>query len=166
MPGDIRDIKPPVQFPVNHVFLIALLSLLAAALIFFLVSFIARKIKEKRKSAKSPPKTAYEIACQALKRLKDQNLPGLGKIKEYYFGLSDIVRRYIENRFNIRAPEMTTEEFLFSLRQSGTLTDAHKSLLKSFLNLCDVVKFAKYGPSESETEESFDAAKKFTDETK
>ena len=66
----------------------------------------------------------------------------------------------------MKAPEMTTEEFLFSLKNSGGLSITHKNLLKEFLNLCDAVKFAKYGPTEKEISQSFDIAKAFIDETK
>ena len=55
---------------------------------------------------------------------------------------------------------MTTQEFLGYLRNSRHLNSEHNDLLKEFLNSCDMVKFAKYGPSLKETEMSFDMAKK------
>ena len=73
---------------------------------------------------------------------------------------------YIENRFKLRAPEMTTEEFLDSLKQTDALTAKHKELLAEFLNLCDIVKFAKFGPSITEIEESFNSARRFVEETR
>ena len=101
-----------------------------------------------------------------MKSLLSKKFPQQGKVKEYYFELSNIARHYIENRFRLKAPEMTTEEFLFSLRESAILSGTHKNLLKKFLNLCDIVKFAKYAPNEEAIEKSFGAAKKFVDETK
>ena len=123
-------------------------------------------MKKKTESSFIPREAADKIAYQALERLKAKDLPRFGKIKEYYIELSDIVRRYMENRFSFRAPEMTTEEFLYFLRESDRLKGAHKNLLKQFLNHCDLVKFAKYGPTGQEIDGSFNFAKKLVDETK
>lgn len=164
---DIKDIKGPIYFPADYFILIVILAIVALAALSFLIFYLLRK-KAKKKSGVSsaPPEPAHEIAYRALNALKAKNLPQLGKTKEYYSELSDIVRHYLENRFNFRAPEMTTEEFLYSLRGSNDLTGSHKNLLKQFLNHCDLVKFAKYGPSRNEIDDSFSAAKKIVDETK
>lgn len=164
--GDIRDIKPPVYFKGSHLFLILLAASGALALVSLLAILIYKKYRKRKAIPPAPPKTPYEIACEALSVLKSQDLPSHGKMKEYYSGLSDIVRVYTEGRFAVRAPEMTTEEFLYFLRNSDILSGSHKNLLKEFLTLCDVVKFAKYGPNLKETGESIVSAKKFIDETK
>lgn len=162
---DIRDIKPPVYFPGEYLFLMVIGIVIVLAGLVFLVIFLRKRLK-KTKAPNLTPKPAQQRALEALQALKAQDLPGQGRTKEYYFQLSDITRHYIENRFSIRAPEMTTEEFLFSLRDSSTLSAAQKNLLKEFLSLCDIVKFAKYGPSQKEIDESFNAAVKLVDETK
>jgi len=162
--GDIRDIKGPVFFPANYTLLVILIVAAILIGLYFLFKFL-----RERKNAPAVPfikKSAYELACQALLDLEVQDLPSRGLMKEYYILLSNIVRFYIEGRFNMKAPEMTTEEFLFSLKNSGGLSITHKNLLKEFLNLCDAVKFAKYGPTEKEISQSFDIAKAFIDETK
>ena len=104
-------------------------------------------------------KPSWVIADERLEELKNLNLPSSGKNKEYYTLLSDIVRRFIEARFSLRAPEMTTQEFLGYI-SSRHLNSEHNELLQGFLNSCDMVKFAKYGPSLKETATSFDMAKK------
>ena len=158
---DIKDIKGPVYFPVDYFFLIVILSIVGLSALGFLISYLLKKRARKRiNPSPAPPRPAHDIAYEALDALKAKNLPRSGKIKEYYSELSDIVRRYLENRFDFRAPEMTTEEFLYSLRGSSELTGAHKNLLKQFLSHCDLVKFAKYGPTQIEIDESFNAAKK------
>jgi hypothetical protein len=111
-------------------------------------------------------KLAHEIAYEELAKLKAMDLPAKGMIKEYYIRLSDIARRYIENRFSYRAPEMTTEEFLNYIKISGELGPEHRDLLKNFLTQCDMVKFAKYGPTPLEILDSFKLAEKFVDQTK
>lgn len=166
MPVDIKDIKPPVNFPPNYTLLIILGIILLAAAVFFLVRFLLRRIKKRAAIKAVSKKPAHIIAREALALLKGKNLPAQGKVKEYYIELSDIIRHYIEERFQISAPDMTTEEFLFNLYQADQLNQSHKELLKEFLNLCDIVKFAKYGPTEEEIEESFVAADRFIGETK
>ena len=163
---DIRDIKPPLYFPQNYFFLIIIAAVIVAAGLFLLLRFLLKKARAKKPGFNAPSKPAYQLAFDALDALKSKNLPAQGKIKEYYIQLSDIVRHYIESRFTIRAPEMTTEEFLFKLQEATLLTGNHKNLLKVFLKECDMVKFARYGPGVEEIDNSFNAAWRFIEETK
>lgn len=114
----------------------------------------------------TPPLPAHETAFKALQELTNKAYLKTGKVREYYFELSDIVRHYVENRFQLRAPEMTTEEFLTTLKDSKILNAEQKILLKDFLSHCDMVKFAKYLPDEKESESSYESAKRFIEETK
>jgi len=162
---ELRDIKPPVDPRPNFFWLMVLLvAIILAAIIYFVWRFFVKL----KKVAASPQviRPSHEVAYERLDQLRQRNLPAHGQIKEYFSELSDIIRRYIEGRFHIDAPEMTTEEFLWSLRQSVELSNNHKSLLQDFLNCCDLVKFAKYGPSLEEIDNSFNSAKRFVDETK
>jgi len=162
----IKDIRPPLYFKADYRLLIVFGIIILLVGVIFLACFLFKKIKMRKEGSPVIIRPAHEIAYEALRALKAKNLPTLGKMKQYYFELSLVARHYIEDRFRIAAPEMTTEEFLFHLRDSGILNGRHKNLLKEFLNLCDIVKFAKYGPTQKETDESFDAAKRFVDETK
>jgi len=113
-----------------------------------------------------PPRPAHEIAYEQLKELKRMDLPGQGRIKEYYTILSDIIRHYLENRFLLRAPEMTTEEFIQEAGRSPKIGAEQKKLLKEFLSHCDMVKFAKYGPTLLEMLDSYREAENFIDQTR
>ena len=162
---DIRDVKPPVDFPSNYFLLFLILFLLlGAGLVFLAVLFIRRN--RARKGKTSPPLPPWTVAYERLEKLKAAHLSEAGRIKEYYTILSDITRRYIEDRFNIRAPEMTTEEFLISLKTSGVLSLPQKEALKDFLQSCDMVKFAKHAPGYKEMDESFSSTRRLVDETK
>ena len=83
----------------------------------------------------------------------------------WYVELSDIVRRYIEERFALRAPELTTEEFLAEAGRSAELTAGNRELLSAFLATCDRVKFARYSPDEDESRGALQEAKRFLNET-
>lgn len=164
---DIKDIRPPVYFSREYFFLLVIAAIVVLVGMGLLISYFLKKRARKKQTPGSlPPRPAHEIAYEALNALKAKNLPQIGKIKQYYSELSDITRQYLEDRFSIKAPEMTTEEFLYSLRESNDLAGAHKNLLKQFLNHCDLVKFAKYGPTQGEMDNSFAAAQRLVDETK
>jgi hypothetical protein len=79
--------------------------------------------------------------------------------------VSDVLRGYVEERFDLRAPERTTEEFMEELRSSPKLHGDHKSLLEDFLSRCDLVKFARFEPTLPELEALLGSALRFVDET-
>jgi hypothetical protein len=79
--------------------------------------------------------------------------------------LSEVVRVYLEERFGLKAPDQTTEEFLASLPQSSALDAALKPLLEDFLTQCDWVKFAQGDPGRTECERLHQMASRLIDET-
>lgn len=111
-------------------------------------------------------KPAHEIAYERLRALVKENLVGAGKIKEFYERISDILRHYIEHRFSLRAPERTTEEFLFELAGTDVLSESDKESLGQFLQHCDLVKFARHEPATEQIQETFDLVKDFIEKTK
>ena len=169
----LRDIKGPLSLRRN----LKVLFILALAALLAILGFIFKSLsKEKESPQASPKKPAHEIAYEQLEDLSKKDLIRQGRLKEYYSEISDIIRRYLENRFLLKAPEMTTEEFLLYVRDYASLpaspaADAadisqHKNLLKEFLSSCDLVKFAKYTPSLEEIEGIVLSARKFVDATK
>ncbi len=125
-----------------------------------------------------PPKPPHEMALEELAALRRDDLLARQRHEEYYVRLSAIVRRYIEGRFSVRAPEMTTEEFLQaaadpSVAFGRTSSEFHthplaferRQLLQEFLMHCDLVKFARYQPSLPEAEQMWEAARRFVEET-
>ena len=162
--GDIKEISGPIN-PRSLLSLYVIAILLAVILAAFI---IIRYLKRRREHDKAlpPPTPAHELAFKALRELKRKNYLQKGKTQDYYFELSDIVRHYMENRFTLRAPEMTTEEFLYDLKNSDVLNPEQKSLIREFLSQCDMVKFARYLPAESESESSYNSAEKLVEQTR
>ena len=105
-----------------------------------------------------PPPPAHEIAYEALRRLVAHGLVEKGEVELHFVHLSRIVREYIENRFEVRAPERTTEEFLQEASRSPALEN-HRDRLGEFLGLCDRVKFALLRPDFEAIQQSFDVPK-------
>ncbi len=163
--SDIRDIKGPVGLPSKYTFLLYTLIAIIVALL-AAATFMYIRNRRLAKAAEMASRLPHETAYERLRALKAKGLPGKGRIEEYYVELSNIVRCYLEDRFNLRAPEMTSEEFLSGLKEEEKLSRAHKALLKEFLFHCDLVKFAKYGPSPNEMDLSFESAEKLVDQTK
>jgi len=160
---DVKDIKGPVELRQNYLlrFVILILLFVLGALI---AAFLIRYIRRRGRNPRICP--AHEIAYRELEDIRRRGLIQQGKIKEFYTRLSDCIRRYLENRFFFRTSEMTSEEFLESVKDSAVLSAEHKLLLKDFLSSCDMVKFARYGPAQNEIETSFEKAKSFIDQTK
>ncbi len=164
--GDIKDVRPPVNMPLNIFFVIVIAILTLSLIIGIIWLWYKRKHKTKKTSKEEEiVKNPWEIAFEELERLKEDGLIVKGRYKEYYSRLSDIVRGYFERRFRIRAPEMTTEEFLISLKDCNFLKEFQKDTLKQFLHASDMVKFAKYSPTVSEAEDSFVLANRLIKET-
>jgi hypothetical protein len=109
---------------------------------------------------------SYELALAALAALEAGGMPAGADADRWYVALSGIVRRYLEDRFAIRAPELTTEEFLRDATRSPEVTPAQRAVLGEFLERCDRVKFARYQPDATESRQALDAARRFLDETR
>jgi len=160
----ILEIMPPEELPGStKPWLIGGIGavLLCVAGVFALVLWRKRRNGKETVTCQS----AHEIAFEALQALLSENLVEKGEVKLFYMRLSNVLRHYIENRFSLRAPERTTEEFLWELRSSSALIPPHKEILKGFLKHCDVVKFAAFQPGNEDIQQTFDACKLFINET-
>lgn len=163
--ADIVDIKNVLGKTPWLLYAIILGVLATIAGVFLFYRYKKRKIQEYSAQNIYKPKP-HEVAYAALAALRDKGYINRGMVKEYFDELSLIIRAYIEARFNIKAPYMTTEEFLDSAKRNHLLVSEQKALLEEFLTCSDMVKFAKYWPQSEEVEGSFRRAKMFVDETK
>ena len=158
----LHDIMPPVDPPRSHGAWLwiggASLALLISGMGVFLV---LRQKNRNRNALQAVAIPAHQQAFDALNALVAENLVEKGRVKEFYQKISDILRRYIENRFHIRAPELTTEEFLIAIQAKDDFAAAHQVLLKNFLTHCDLVKFARHQPQTEDIQKTFDACKAF-----
>jgi len=166
----IFDIRGPIEEPFSIIdwakenwVLIAIILLLligGIALIYYLKNR-PEKIDEEIKVIIP----AHIIGLQKLQKLKDDELWQAGKVKMYHSQLSEIIREYIEKRYDVHALENTTDEIMQSLRfhsiQPNLLTKLNQVLV-----LSDLVKFAKEKPLAAENEMSLMNAIAFVKETK
>ncbi len=156
---DIRDIKPPIEISSGWAWLwwsVAVLVIAAAAYFFW-------KWWQQRRAQILfvPPVPAHLRAKQKLA----EALALIAQPKPFVIAVSDTARTYLEERFDFRAPERTTEEFLRELSGTDLLVKAQQESLGGFLESCDLVKFAKYEPGEPELRRLHGAAVRLVEET-
>jgi hypothetical protein len=157
--NDIRPIKPPVAVPNPWTPLlwaggvVVVLGLVATGVILWLVT--------RKRLAIPPTIPAHVRARQKL----DAALLLIGDPRAFAIAVSDAVRVYLEERFQLRAPERTTEEFLRDLQKTSALTAQQKQSLGEFLEQCDLVKFARFEPPETMLRELHESALRLVHET-
>jgi hypothetical protein len=144
-------------------FLIA--SLVGGAILLGTGSFFLWRIWRARRRI-AVKKCAYEEAIGKLRALEQRGAPTAEHADAWFVELSAIVRSYLERRYDIRAPELTTEEFLQVASRAPELTAAHRTQLSQFLERCDKVKFAGYRPESSESIDTLAAARAFIEDTR
>lgn len=113
-----------------------------------------------------PPPPAHETALNALRLLKSKGYVERDEVEPFYTELSGIVRRYLEDRFDLRAPEQTTEEFIREAAGTDALSGEQNELVGAFLEQSDLVKFARFRPGAIEMQDALDAAERLVLETK
>jgi hypothetical protein len=160
--GELRDIRGPIGLKPDlwPWIILGLVLLTVVAWLLF-----RKRGKSQSMAPVVPSRPAWEIALEGLSILAQSKLLAEGRFKEYYSVLSDIVRTYIEIRFEIRAPEMTTEEFLILSRSSEKLNEGQKKFLSELLQASDMVKFAKHIPLVEQASENLRLARLFIQET-
>ena len=133
---DPKKDLPPLSWKLVRTCAIALLALAAlVAGIWWTIRKILQKVREHRMSP-------IERAMLELDRLLKKGLPGRGRYKDFYVELTMVVRRYIQRRHDVRAPNLTTDEFLRAAAENPAFTREAIADLKQFLESADMVKFA------------------------
>jgi hypothetical protein len=147
--ADIKDIKEPIKIalPWEILLLWYVGGLLVVGLILYLVLRANKKKSRKviKKVIYVPP---HIRALTALHNLESKKLWQAGLIKEYHTKITEIIRRYFEERFGFLAMELTTYEIMENMNRI-TVPEHIKKITFGFLANADLVKFAKYIPLDS-----------------
>ena len=155
---DIRDIRGPKAVPGSWL----LPAVLVAALLVALC--VAYAIWRRRHRGAPRSLSLLEQTLERLERAKALMQPATAR--EFGIAASEVIRNYIEKRFEVIATQRTTEEFLQTLLRSSNETLArHRSRLAQFLQQCDFVKFAGASLTVTDMEALFQSARGFVLET-
>lgn len=127
---------PPLSWKLAGWIALAVAGVLAIGVLLY---FVVRKIRLLIRIHRMSP---IERALYELEVLLGKNLPGRGFYKDFYVELTMVVRRYIERRHAVKAPNLTTDEFLRAAQDNPAFPRAALAELKQFLESADMVKFA------------------------
>src|SRR5262249_55836824 len=134
---ELHDIAPPVDYSLIPPWLVFVGIFCALALVGLLVWWILSKLRRPALT-KSPRERALEelevIAWD------------VESIEPYRFSIrvSDVLRRYVTEQFNLPVTKQTSVEFLAALAKASPFSEDEKMLLEDFLNRCDLIKFGRY----------------------
>lgn len=158
--SEIRDIYGPIVLPEPFNWLPYLTALLA--ILFFCIFFIFYLKKRKPSVAASVPPHETALAELVHARRYIENNHSL----QYAQRISEILRTYIERRFQIRVTRQTTVEFLMEAQrdQDGQLYGYRESL-KKCLELCDLAKYARKAATRANMEDMEESVRFFIKDT-
>jgi hypothetical protein len=151
---EFHDIAPPIDYSLISPWLIFLGVFVLLTAIGLIVWFVAKSFRRP-----TPPQPPRERALALLEQIRTQ----ITAINPYRFsiGVSDILRRYVTEQFGLPVTRQTSVEFLNGLRDTSPFSEDEKSLLEDFLNRCDLIKFARYKATTSDSELLLEEAIRF-----
>ena len=151
---EFHDIAPPIDYSLISPWLIFLGVFVSLTVIGLLIWFVAKSFRRP-----TPPQPPRERALALLEQIRTQ----ITAIDPYRFSIrvSDILRRYVTEQFGLPVTRQTSVEFLNGLRGSSPFSEDEKSLLEDFLNRCDLIKFARYEATTSDSELLLEEAIRF-----
>lgn len=168
----IYDIKQPLSVSYGIIdwlrdhFVLVLLIILGILMLVGGIYYLKnkrRKLPEKEEM--QPELPPDEMALNRLRELNNKQLWQKDQVKLYYSELTDIIREFIEGRYQIRAMEQTSEE-IFTLLRTKEMTEQQRVRLVQMLRLADLVKFAKENPLPADNEQIMEHAVQFVEEAR
>jgi hypothetical protein len=168
---DPRPVKPPMSIPARIRYILAVLSALLVfiILLLLLVYGIRKRIHKRRDTDAGMPERLPippdQEALDALEKLLKQQLLVKGEIKIFFVTLSEILKVYIGRRYAFNATEHTTGEIRADMRHLR-IEPAIQSDVLQVLELADMVKFARYKPSDNICRQALADIKKIVEKTR
>ena len=142
---EFHDIAPPVDYSLIPPWLVFVIAFVVLSLLGLVVWWFAQ-----RRKSELPPKPPREITLEELEQIRGE----IEIMNPYQFSIrvSDILRRYVTQQYGLPATRQTSIEFLTALAKTSSFSTDEKSLLEDFLNRCDLIKFARYEATTSDSE--------------
>ena len=151
---EFHDIAPPVDYSLIPPWLVFVIIFVVLSLLGLIVWWFIQ-----RRKPEFPPKSPREIALEELDQIRRE----IERMSPYQFSIraSVILRRYVSQQYGVPATRQTSIEFLTATAKAPSFSSDDKSLLEDFLNRCDLIKFAKYEATTSDSELLLEEAIRF-----
>ena len=151
---EFHDISPPVDYFILQPWMI--FSAVASLLLLTGLTYWGIKRWRNRPTAVQAPR---QRALDLLARTETE----IDKLTPYQFSIrvSDILRRYVTEQYQLPVTRQTSVEFLNALAGTTTFSSDEQSLLGDFLNRCDLIKFARYEATREDSQLLRDEAERF-----
>ena len=157
---DINDIKPQIPFP-NLLPLWLALGAVGLAVLGIVGWRLARRWLRKRKELEPLPEP-WEEALAALAALPVGEWLGKGKVKRYYYAVSEILKRYLTRRYGFPAIDQTTSEMVLAMKRERI---PEREDFVRFFRRADMVKYAKLVPERAEMDAAVVTARDLVERT-
>ena len=151
---EFHDIAPPIDYSLIAPWVVFVAVFIGLTIIGLIVLLIARS---RRRIV--PIRSPRERVLELLDRMQSD----VEKMQPYRFSIcvSDILRRYVTEQYNLPVTRQTSVEFLNALARSSPFSDEERTLLEDFLNRCDLIKFARYEATPSDSRLLLEEAVRF-----
>jgi len=151
---ELHDIAPPVEYSLLPTWVIFAGVFTILAVLGLLGWLIARWLRRPQ-----PVQTPRDRALELLERARGE----IADLTPYQFSIrvSDILRRYVTEQYQLPVTRQTSVEFLETLAKTSPFSEADQSLLRDFLNRCDLIKFARYEATTADSELLLEEATRF-----
>ena len=165
---DIKDIeKAPIWWWGIFRWIVLVIALIGAGIgVYYLVRWLKSKEQEEEIINPELLRPADEVALEKLNAIKEQKIWKEGKHKEYHTQLTDVIREYVNRRYEINSTEKTSDETLRALKPIFRDQRELFQRLEKMLQIADLVKFAKWHTTPDENEQGLQTAYDFVNETK
>ncbi len=163
----LHDIKGQIRYPLTFKELLPWIAAfwLLAVLVILAVCLVQLHRRRAGGEAAAPKDPAYIVALRELDKWRGDKFWAPDKQKAYYSGITDALKTYIEDRFGVDAPEMTTAELFDALRAEKDLPEELRQELQDVFECADFVKFAKHTASDEENARALPTAVRFVTST-
>lgn len=165
---DIKDIeKAPIWWWGIFRWIVLVIALIGTGIgVYYLVRWLKSKEQEEEIINPELLRPADEVALEKLNAIKEQKIWKEGKHKEYHTQLTDVIREYVNRRYEINSTEKTSDETLRALKPIFRDQRELFQRLEKMLQIADLVKFAKWHTTPDENEQGLQTAYDFVNETK
>ena len=162
----LHDIKGQMRYPLTakEIFpwLLAFWGVAGLVILAVCLMLVRKRRADGQSVARDP---AYIVALRELDKWRGDKFWAADKQKAYYSGITDALKTYIEDRFGVDAPEMTTAELFTALKGAEDLPAELREELRGVFECADFVKFAKHVASDEENARALPTAVRFVTST-